>query len=547
MGPKKSLFVAALVCLLAASAFADVTRISPAVVRLGDLESFVTLHGTGLLGTESMLITISGPAGTFLLETSSASDQEVTFFVPPEVAFTPGVYTVVLQSKNFNEPVRTFTPIQFAVEDEIIVVGRPPLLSLPESIFAEATSANGAAVTYTATALNYDDTPIAVTCAPQSGSAFAVGATLVQCSSTNEYGTAEGNFFVVVTDTTRPVLTLPADIVTEDAVVTYTATATDNLDGALTPTCHPASGSTFPAGRTTVQCFVVDAHLNYAFGSFTVLRPEQPPVITVPANIVAEAPTAAGVDVYYEPTSTNNGAIVCVPDSGSTFAIGTTIVTCTASNTAGSDTKTFTVTVFTNADATPPVITVPANMTVEATSADGAVVTYTATAVDDLDGAVPVTCNPESGSTFALGVTTVQCTASDVSGNTSTRSFTITVRDTTAPVIVVVAATPDTLWPPNHKMVDIVVTAQALDVVDASPTVQIASVTSNQPVNGTGDGDASPDWIITGAMTLQLRSERSGDADRVYTIYVTATDESGNTATRTVQVKVSQSKRRAVR
>jgi hypothetical protein len=546
MGPRKSLFVLALVCLFAASAFADVLRVTPPVVRFGDLESFVTLHGTGLYGTEMMLITVSGPGGTFSQEANSASDQEVTFSVPPEVAFTSGVYTAVLQSKNFEEPVRTFTPIQFAVED-IVEVGGAPLLAIPEGLFAEATSANGAVVTFTVTALNYDDTLIAVTCSRQSGETFAMGASEVQCSAANEYGVAEGSFFIVVSDLTRPVLTLPANIVTEDAVVTYTATATDNVDGPLTPTCHPASGSVFPEGRTTVQCFVADAHLNYAFGTFTVLRPEQPPVITVPANIILEAPSTAGMDVYFEATSTNDGVIVCTPGSATTFAIGTTLVTCTASNTAGSDTKTFTVTVFTNADATPPVIAVPANITTEATSADGAVVTYTVTATDDVDGSVAVTCSPASGSTFALGTKTVQCTASDVSGNKATRSFTITVRDTTAPVIVSASATPETLWPPNHKMADIVVTAQALDVVDASPTLQIASVSSNQPVNGTGDGDMSPDWIITGPMSVQVRSERSGDVDRVYTIYVTATDESGNTATRTVQVKVTQLKRRAAR
>ena len=546
MRPKQSLFLAALVCLFAFSASADVTRIAPSEVRFADIEAFVTLHGTGLYGNESMLVTITGPAGAFILEPSAASDQMVTFYVPEHVAFAVGRYTVVLQSKNFNEPVRTMTPIEFSVEDEA-VVGGLPLLSLPEGIFAEATSVRGAEVTFDVSALNYDNTPLAVTCSRQSGDQFTMNATQVTCSATNEFGTSQDSFWIVVTDTTRPVLTLPANIVTEDAVIQYVATALDNIDGEIVPTCHPKSGSTFQAGLTTVNCFATDAHLNYAFGSFTVLRPEQPPVITVPGNMTLEAPTIYGVDVYFDPTSTNNGFIVCTPESGATFPIGTTTVSCTASNTAGSDTKTFTVTVFTNADAIPPVITVPANMVVEATTADGAIVNYTVTAVDDLDGPVSVLCNPESGELYPMGTTTVQCTALDASGNQATKSFTITVRDSTPPVITVLTATPDTLWPPNHKMVDITLTAQALDVIDPSPTVQIASVTSNQPVNGTGDGDAAPDWVITGPLTLQVRSERAGDADRTYAIYVTATDDSGNTSTRTVTVKVSQTKRRAVR
>src|SRR5258706_835695 len=92
-------------------------------------------------------------------------------------------------------------------------------------------------------------------------------------------------------------------------------------------------------------------------------------------------------------------------------------------------------------DTTPPVVTVPNNMTVEATSAAGAVVPFNATATDETSPANPaVTCLPASGSTFALGVTTVNCSATDDHGNTGTNSFTITVQDTTPPTITLPAA-----------------------------------------------------------------------------------------------------------
>src|SRR5262249_54710083 len=85
-------------------------------------------------------------------------------------------------------------------------------------------------------------------------------------------------------------------------------------------------------------------------------------------------------------------------------------------------------------DGTAPLGTPPANQTVEATSAAGAVATYTnATATDNVDGPVPATCTPASGSTFPLGVDTVTCSATDSSGNTGTATFTITVADTTGP------------------------------------------------------------------------------------------------------------------
>jgi len=77
-------------------------------------------------------------------------------------------------------------------------------------------------------------------------------------------------------------------------------------------------------------------------------------------------------------------------------------------------------------DTTAPVLTLPAPV-VAATSLSGAIVTYVASAVDLVDGARPVTCTPASGSSFAIGTTTVTCSASDTRGNTATGSFVVTV------------------------------------------------------------------------------------------------------------------------
>ena len=76
---------------------------------------------------------------------------------------------------------------------------------------------------------------------------------------------------------------------------------------------------------------------------------------------------------------------------------------------------------------TPPVITVPADLTVDATGPAGATVPYTATATDDLDPDPPVTCTPGSGSVFAIGTTTVNCTATDNGNNTAHAAFTVNV------------------------------------------------------------------------------------------------------------------------
>jgi hypothetical protein len=78
-------------------------------------------------------------------------------------------------------------------------------------------------------------------------------------------------------------------------------------------------------------------------------------------------------------------------------------------------------------DRAPPTITVPADITVVAPDSSGASVFYTVSAVDNLDNNPSLTCNPQSGSLFAIGTSTVACAASDSAGNTSTASFRIIV------------------------------------------------------------------------------------------------------------------------
>ena len=79
-------------------------------------------------------------------------------------------------------------------------------------------------------------------------------------------------------------------------------------------------------------------------------------------------------------------------------------------------------------DTTPPDLTVPGSLSADATGPGGAVVDYSASATDAVDGSVPVTCSPESGSTFAIGDTTVECTATDAAGNSASGQFTVHVR-----------------------------------------------------------------------------------------------------------------------
>jgi hypothetical protein len=117
-----------------------------------------------------------------------------------------------------------------------------------------------------------------------------------------------------------------------------------------------------------------------------------------------------------------------------------------------------------------------------------------------------------------------------------TQSTVVTVRDTTAPIITSLSASPNILSPPNHKMVPIAISAAATDICDPNPQSKIISVTSNEP--GAGQ------YQITGNLTLNVQSDRNGGGNgRIYTIVVEARDVSGNASAKSVTVTVPKGNR----
>jgi len=148
---------------------------------------------------------------------------------------------------------------------------------------------------------------------------------------------------------------------------------------------------------------------------------------------------------------------------------------------------------------------------------------------------------------LGLGSHLLTLTVSDGVNQPVAGDITAEVVDTTAPRIAP-DANKTILWPPNHKMVDISINANASDN-SGLPVTLSATVTSNEPVNGLGDGDMAPDWTSpvinqsTGVITLQLRAERSGSGNgREYTIAITATDSSGNSSTANSKIIVPHDK-----
>jgi len=281
---------------------------------------------------------------------------------------------------------------------------------------------------------------------------------------------------------------------------------------------------------------VGDGLLNGAPGVFRLTpankKDTTPPVIAAHGDVTAEATGPNGASVaYIAPSTTDDvdagGTASCAPAPGSTFAIGTTIVTCNATDAAGNVATPTTFKVMVK-DTTPPVITSQGDVTAEATGPNGASVAYGApTTTDAVDGNRTASCAPASGSTFALGKTTVTCQAMDAAGNAAApMTFNVIVKDTTAPVISAVYASPDAIWPPNGKMVPVSVTATATDRVDPSPTCSLTSVR----------GGAAGSFAVTAALSANLRA----DNGTVYTLTVTCVDFSGNKSSACVTVTVGK-------
>ena len=138
-----------------------------------------------------------------------------------------------------------------------------------------------------------------------------------------------------------------------------------------------------------------------------------------------------------------------------------------------------------------------------------------------------------------VGTNLITVAVADSAANTGSCSTEIRVVDTTPPVMLALTAKPNALWPPDHRMVVVNLSAVVVDGCSAT-TWKITGVRSNEPVHGRGAGKASADWTIIDDHTLQLRAERSGlGADRVYTIEVQASDDAGNLSEpRTLTVRV---------
>ena len=322
-------------------------------------------------------------------------------------------------------------------------IGTPPLVACPADIITNTVAGTCArTLTYNVTASGAP-APV-VTLSPPSGSTFLLGMTSVTVIASNVAGTAKCSFNVTINDNELPLITCPADILTNITLpqtqvnITFGApTASDNC-GTVTTSSSPASGSTFGLGTNIVTCTAIDSAANTNTCTFHVIvlslpAPNQPPValcsnLTVNADANCQATVAAiAVDAG---SFDSDGTITSRSLSpAGPFTTGINNVTLTVfDNNGASNTCQAQIIVV---DTTPPVLGPCANIfTNVGVGVTNAIVNFPTPSASDNCGIATNYCSPASGSVFPLGTNTVTSTAVDTSGNTNTCSFNIVLHAT---------------------------------------------------------------------------------------------------------------------
>lgn len=362
---------------------------------------------------------------------------------------------------------------------------------------------------------------------------------------------------VTVEDTTPPELLCPLDVTAEctDGMANLPALPEPQLgsDNCGIPTLNGCSASAprdFPLGSTPVSCTARDdaEEPNTATCSYQVnVLDTMAPYISCPLDITTECTGGGRADVDVGAPDADDACddqLEVENDSPESFSLGETTVEHFATDDSEHSSSCFHF--ITVVDTTPPEISCPAPATVECTGNNRAPFTPLEPQVFDTcaqDGGPALTVVTPPAASFPLGSTTLTYSVTDVGENSASCETSVRVQDTTAPTIHSVAASPNKLWPPNHKMINIAVNAVSTDICDPSaPVCTLTSIDVNEADNALGDGNTSGDAIITGPLSAQLRAERSGQGSgRVYTLHLRCADETGNASVATTEVRVPKS------
>ncbi len=244
-------------------------------------------------------------------------------------------------------------------------------------------------------------------------------------------------------------------------------------------------------------------------------------MVIVPDNISIQTTSNDPYSVTFSISASDDvdGNIIpiCSSNSGSSFPIGLTTVTCTATDTLDNvGIGTFTVTIINTTatgDVTPPTFTSKQNITLDATTSNGATVTYDLPHVTDNTGVVSIpNCIPASGSFFPIGPTIVSCSSTDESGNQGSTTFTVTVSSLIAAPVEIQTSVSISVGKPNYSSTEaIFVTGIATPNTDNDVSISVKDSLGNLVLvealsveNGTYTGIIFPSslWIESGTYSI---------------------------------------------
>jgi len=264
---------------------------------------------------------------------------------------------------------------------------------------------------------------------------FPRGTTLVTLSVDDGNGeTDSATVEITVVDTTPPTVNAGADVTLEATVIEGVAfdvlAQSSANDVGCTASLSAMTPDFYPLGSNNVDVTATDcANLTATDSMLLTVEDTTAPVLTLPADVSVEATAISSVVATGTATATDIFPVTISSDKPATFGLNNTNVNWTATDDNGNASngiQTVTVT-----DTTAPVLTVPANVSTEANAVLSTVAIGTATATDIFSATVI----NDAPATFPLGNTVVTYTATDGNGLTSTATQTITVVDTTAPVL----------------------------------------------------------------------------------------------------------------
>ena len=485
--------------------------------------------------TDNILPTITAPAAvsvstdpgqcsatSVLLGTATAADNcsaVVTNDAP--ATFAKGATTVTWTATDASGNIATATQVVTVTDTE------KPTISAPAAMAVSTDAGQCAATGVNLGTATAGDNCTGVVVSNDAPATFPKGTTTVTWTATDAAGlTATATQLVTVNDNELPTITAPATVTVSTnagqcsatGVALGNATAGDNCTGAVVSNNAPA---TFPKGVTTVTWTATDASGNVATATQLVtVNDTERPVLGSLANLSVSAPaTQCGAAVTFAPTATDNCAgatVVASPASGSTFPVGTSTVTVTATDASGNtSTGSFTVTVN---DVTAPAVAV---RNVSVTLSNGAA-SVTAAAVNygstDACGIASVVLSRTSFDCSNIGANNVTLTVTDIHGNVASAPAVVTVVGSIP--VPTILATPSSVY------------------VGGRPTIYLGY--GSQSATLTASGGASYQWAPASGLTNTSSAAAlfTPTAPGMYTFTVTATSTTGCTATTSVKVYV---------